>query len=109
VAHTTDHGAFRPNVCANLSADLYGIGAAGIASQGTSVALSADSTAVAGALADNRVTGAAWVHTRSGGVWTPIAAPSPRVLSIIPAASPQWGRGTPEAKKTEAGGKHRRQ
>lgn len=42
------------------------------------VALSADgSTAVAGALADNRVTGAAWVHTRSDGVWTPIAAPSP--------------------------------
>jgi hypothetical protein len=57
---------------------LVGADAVGHAEQGFSVALSADgSTAVAGALADNRVTGAAWVHTRSGGVWTPIAAPSP--------------------------------
>jgi len=39
--------------------------------QGSSVALSADgSTAIAGALSDNRVTGAAWVHTRSDGDWT---------------------------------------
>ena len=39
--------------------------------QGSSVALSADgNTAIAGALADNRVTGAAWVHTRSNGTWT---------------------------------------
>jgi antibiotic biosynthesis monooxygenase (ABM) superfamily enzyme len=57
---------------------LVGAGAVGHAEQGFSVALSADgSTAVAGGLADNRVTGAAWVHTRNGGVWTPIAAPSP--------------------------------
>jgi antibiotic biosynthesis monooxygenase (ABM) superfamily enzyme len=57
---------------------LVGADAVGHAEQGFSVALSADgSTAVAGALADNRVTGAAWVHTRSNGVWTPIAAPSP--------------------------------
>jgi hypothetical protein len=57
---------------------LVGAGAVGSAMQGSSVAVSADgNTAIAGALADNRVTGAAWVHTRSGGVWTPIPAPSP--------------------------------
>jgi len=55
---------------------LVGSGAVGRAEQGFSVALSADgSTAIAGGIADNRVTGAAWVHTRSGGVWTPIPAP----------------------------------
>jgi hypothetical protein len=57
---------------------LVGAGAVGSAMQGSSVALSADgNTAIAGALADNRVTGAAWVHTRSGGVWTTIPAPAP--------------------------------
>jgi antibiotic biosynthesis monooxygenase (ABM) superfamily enzyme len=57
---------------------LIGTGAVGHAEQGFSVALSTDgSTAIAGAHADNRITGAAWVHTRSGGVWTPIPAPSP--------------------------------
>ena len=57
---------------------LVGIGAAGSAMQGSSVALSADgNTAITGALADNRVTGAAWVHVRSGGVWPTIPAPSP--------------------------------
>jgi hypothetical protein len=57
---------------------LVGTDAVGSAMQGFSVALSADgNTAIAGALADNRVTGAAWVHTRSGGVWTAIPAPSP--------------------------------
>ena len=46
------------------------------AEQGFSVALSADgSTAIAGGIADKSITGAAWVHTRSGGVWTPIPAP----------------------------------
>jgi uncharacterized protein YdbL (DUF1318 family) len=50
---------------------LVGTGAVGSAMQGSSVALSADgNTAIVGAYADNRVTGAAWVHTRSGGVWT---------------------------------------
>jgi hypothetical protein len=57
---------------------LVGANQVGQAAQHFSVALSGDgSTAVAGALADNRVSGAAWVHTRSDGVWTPIAAPSP--------------------------------
>jgi antibiotic biosynthesis monooxygenase (ABM) superfamily enzyme len=46
------------------------------AEQGFSVALSADgNTAIAGGIADNRVTGAAWVHSRSEGVWTPTPAP----------------------------------
>ena len=50
---------------------LVGTGAVGTAGQGHSVALSADGdTAIVGGLADNRMTGAAWVHTRSGGVWT---------------------------------------
>jgi hypothetical protein len=43
----------------------------GLWSQGASVALSADgSTAMVGGPSDNRTTGAAWVFTRSGGVWT---------------------------------------
>jgi antibiotic biosynthesis monooxygenase (ABM) superfamily enzyme len=55
---------------------LIGAGAVGRAEHGFSVALSADgSTALAGGIADNRLTGAAWVHNRSGDVWTPIPAP----------------------------------
>ena len=43
----------------------------GLWSQGASVALSADgSTAIVGGPSDNSTTGAAWVFTRSGGVWT---------------------------------------
>jgi hypothetical protein len=50
---------------------LVGTGAAGASEQGTAVALSADgNTAVVGGPGDNRYTGAAWVFTRSGGVWT---------------------------------------
>ena len=50
---------------------LVGTGAVGPAEQGWSVALSADgNTAIVGGLADNRTTGAAWVFTRSGDVWT---------------------------------------
>jgi hypothetical protein len=42
----------------------------GLWSQGASVALSADgNTAIVGGPSDNRTTGAAWVFTRSGGVW----------------------------------------
>src|SRR5205814_1486577 len=52
-------------------AKLVGAGAAGAAGQGASVAVSADgSTAVVGGLTDNAQAGAAWVFTRSGGVWT---------------------------------------
>jgi hypothetical protein len=41
------------------------------AEQGISVALSADgNTAIVGGHVDNSGTGAAWVYTRSGGVWS---------------------------------------
>jgi hypothetical protein len=51
---------------------LVGTGAVGLgAQQGWSVALSADgNTAIVGGWADNNETGAAWVFTRSGGVWS---------------------------------------
>jgi antibiotic biosynthesis monooxygenase (ABM) superfamily enzyme len=50
---------------------LVGTGAVGNAEQGWSVALSADgNTAIVGGLADDRVTGAAWVFTRNGDVWS---------------------------------------
>jgi hypothetical protein len=50
---------------------LVGTGAVGNARQGMSVALSADgNTAIVGGWSDNSKTGAAWVFTRNGGVWT---------------------------------------
>lgn len=50
---------------------LVGSGAVGAAEQGISVALSNDgNTAIVGGPFDNSSTGAAWVYTRSGGVWT---------------------------------------
>ena len=50
---------------------LVGSGAVGAAAQGYSVALSADgNTAIVGGHGDNSNTGAAWVFTRSGGVWS---------------------------------------
>jgi hypothetical protein len=53
---------------------LVGTGAIGRANQGTSVALSADgNTTIVGGPYDGGTfepTGAAWVYTRSGGVWT---------------------------------------
>ncbi len=50
---------------------LVGAGAIGNARQGSSVGLSADgNTAIAGGLSDNRLTGAAWVHTRKGDTWS---------------------------------------
>jgi hypothetical protein len=50
---------------------LVGTGAVGIADQGFSVALSADgNTAIVGGYFDNTNVGAAWVFTRSGGVWS---------------------------------------
>jgi hypothetical protein len=49
---------------------LVGTGAAGNASQGASVSLSGDgNTAIVGGPSDGSV-GAAWVYTRSGGVWS---------------------------------------
>jgi antibiotic biosynthesis monooxygenase (ABM) superfamily enzyme len=50
---------------------LIGAGAAGIAQQGFSVALSSDgNTAIVGGSFDNNGVGAAWVFTRSAGVWS---------------------------------------
>ena len=50
---------------------LVGTGATGAANQGYSVSLSADgNTAIVGGYADNSSQGAAWVYTRSGGVWS---------------------------------------
>jgi hypothetical protein len=50
---------------------LVGSGAAGSASQGSSVALSTDgNTAIVGGQSDNSSTGAAWVFIQSSGVWT---------------------------------------
>ena len=50
---------------------LVGTGAIGKALQGSSVAISSDgNTAIVGGYQDNNNTGAVWVFTRSGGVWT---------------------------------------
>jgi hypothetical protein len=50
---------------------LVGAGAAGAAYQGYSVAVCADgNTAVVGGYGDDSLIGAAWVFTRSGGVWS---------------------------------------
>ena len=50
---------------------LVGTGAVGVAVQGYSVAISADgNTAIVGGPGDNSNAGAAWVWTRSGGVWS---------------------------------------
>jgi hypothetical protein len=56
---------------------LVGTGAVGSARQGRSVSLSADGrTAIVGGLGDDGMTGAAWVFTRNGNVWT---APAERL------------------------------
>jgi hypothetical protein len=50
---------------------LVGTGAVGGARQGSSVSLSGDgNTAIVGGWMDNDLTGAVWVFTRSGGVWS---------------------------------------
>lgn len=52
-------------------AKLVGTGAAGMARQGTGVAISSDgNTAVVGGPDDNSKAGAVWVFTRSGTTWT---------------------------------------
>jgi len=52
-------------------AKLVGTGAVGAVQQGWSVALSADgATALVGGPADDAQTGAAWVFTRTGDIWT---------------------------------------
>ena len=50
---------------------LVGTGAVGIGSQGMSVSISADgNTAAVGGDRDNNDTGAVWIYTRSGGLWS---------------------------------------
>jgi hypothetical protein len=50
---------------------LVGTGAVGTSFQGYSVSLSSDgNTAIVGGANDNSGAGAAWVYTRSAGVWT---------------------------------------
>ncbi len=50
---------------------LVGTGAVGTSTQGTSVSISSDgNTAIVGGPSDNSNKGAAWVFTRSSGVWT---------------------------------------
>ena len=50
---------------------LVGTGSIGTARQGTSVSLSADgNTAIVGGYGDNNNEGAAWIFTRTAGVWT---------------------------------------
>jgi len=50
---------------------LVGIGATDSAQQGCSVSISADgNTAIVGGFADGNAIGAAWIYTRSGGVWS---------------------------------------
>jgi hypothetical protein len=57
-------------VWAQQGTKLVGSGAAGNAQQGYSVSLSADgNTAIVGGYQDNSGVGAAWIWTRSGGVW----------------------------------------
>ncbi|HUI80185.1 MAG TPA: Ig-like domain-containing protein [Bryobacteraceae bacterium] len=50
---------------------LFGSGASNSSGQGFALALSADgNTAIIGGYEDNNLTGAAWVFTRAGGVWS---------------------------------------
>jgi hypothetical protein len=72
----SDHGAVwvftrSGGVWTQQGSKLVGNGAVGAASQGGSVALSADgNTMIEGGFHDETNVGAAWVFTRNGGVWT---------------------------------------
>jgi hypothetical protein len=69
----------RNGIWAQQGGKLMGTGAVGGASQGFSVALSADgNTAIVGGPLDSAKTGAAWVFTRMGDVWTQHIAPDRR-------------------------------
>jgi hypothetical protein len=65
------NGTTRIGVWTQQGSKLVGTGAIGSAQQGSSVSLSSNgNTAIVGGPADNGSKGAAWVYTRSGGVWT---------------------------------------
>ena len=56
-------------------AKLIGTGSVGSSQQGTSVAISADgNTAVVGGNSDNSSTGAVWVYSRSGTIWSQVGS-----------------------------------
>jgi PKD domain-containing protein len=58
-------------VWAQQGQKLVGSGATGAAAQGGAAALSADgNTAIVAGFSDNNTTGAVWVFTRTGGVWS---------------------------------------
>ncbi len=67
----------------------------GLSFFGMSVALSADgNTALVGGPSDNKNTGAAWVFTRAGGVWTErqrLIAPTTGKDKWLPPRNPQFG------------------
>jgi hypothetical protein len=73
-------------------AKLVGTGAAGLAQQGFSVALSADgNTAIVGGDFDNNfITGAAWIFTRSGEVWS---QQGPKLVGSGGVGTPNQGKG----------------
>jgi len=67
---TRTNGAWTQQGRKLVGTDAVRVGSGGIL-QGQSVALSADgNTALVGGPADNAVVGAAWVYTRTGGLWT---------------------------------------
>jgi hypothetical protein len=68
---------------------LVGTGAVGLAEQGYSVSISGDgNTAIVGGLSDNSSTGAAWVYTRSNGVW----AQQAKLVGTVTLAGAQQGQ-----------------
>jgi CARDB/Carboxypeptidase regulatory-like domain len=71
---------------------LVGSGSVGDAQQGSSVSISADgNTAIIGGPADNNYVGAAWVWTRSGGVWT---QQGPKLVGLGAVGGTNGGNGT---------------
>jgi hypothetical protein len=63
------------SVWSQQGSKLVGTGAVGNASQGYSVSLSSDgNTAIVGGYGDNGNAGAAWVYTRTGGVWSQLGS-----------------------------------
>jgi len=69
---------------------LVGTGASAPAGQGIAVALSADgNTALVGGYGDNAGAGAAWVFTRSGGIWT---QQGPKLVGTGAVGAAQQGR-----------------
>src|SRR5262249_52333243 len=88
-------------------AKLVGTGAVGAAPQGEAVALSADgNTAIVGGFADNSDVGAAWVYTRSAGVWSQQGAKLVGTGEVGPAAQ-GWSVALSADGKTAVAGGYR--